>query len=100
MENEEKNDVFQSFIPQLNKNILDEQKNEEWFDQDGKLKKDVVISDISNLFQPIVSNGGIIFVWLNDHYDSQGREILSKYVQNRVWDTIIFYPFSEQFQDS
>jgi len=84
MENEEKNDVFQSFIPQLNKNILDEQKNEEWLDQDGKLKKDVVISDISNLFQPIVSNGGIIFVWLNDHYDSQGREILSKYVQNHI----------------
>jgi len=59
-------------------------KRNEWFNEEGGLQRDVVIKDVLEHFDHIISNEKTIYIWEGDHYDDQGREIISRYLQESV----------------
>jgi hypothetical protein len=59
-------------------------KSKEWFNEKGSLQRDVVIKDVLEHFDHIISNDKTIYVWQGDHYDDQGKEIISHYIQEKV----------------
>jgi len=59
-------------------------KREAWFDEHGTLQREVVVDDVLRHFERIISNSGTIYVWNEDHYDGQGRDIISHYLQANV----------------
>jgi len=59
-------------------------KRTEWFDKNGALQREAVIDDVLRYFDRIISNNGTIYVWQEDHYDEQGRGIISRYLQENV----------------
>lgn len=60
------------------------EKRNEWFNEEGALQRDVVIMDVLKHFNPIISNDKTIYIWDGDRYNEQGREIISRYIQENV----------------
>jgi len=59
-------------------------KRNEWFNEEGALQRDVVIMDVLKHFNPIISNDKTIYIWDGDRYNEQGREMISRYIQENV----------------
>jgi len=59
-------------------------KRKEWFDEEGVLQRDLVIKDVLEHFDHVISSDKTIYIWQGDHYDDQGREIISRYLQENV----------------
>jgi len=60
------------------------EKRNEWFNEEGALQRDVVIMDVLKHFNPVISNDKTIFIWDGDRYNEQGREMISRYIQENV----------------
>jgi len=60
------------------------EKRKGWFDENGALHREVVIDDVLKHFDRIISNNGTIYLWQEDHYDDQGRDIISSYLQQNA----------------
>jgi len=60
------------------------EKRNEWFNEEGTLQRDVVIMDVLKHFNPVISNDKTIYIWDGDRYNEQGREVISRYIQENV----------------
>jgi len=60
------------------------EKRNEWFNEEGALQRDAVIMDVLKHFNPVISNDKTIYIWDGDRYNEQGREIISRYIQENV----------------
>ncbi|MGB9665690.1 MAG: hypothetical protein ACPL25_12345, partial [Ignavibacteria bacterium] len=65
-----------------NKNIRNTEND--WFDNKGNIIRENIVNSIINKFEHIISSNENIYLWLNDHYDEQGKEIIAKYIHENA----------------
>jgi len=59
-------------------------RREGWFNEEGVLQRDAVIMDVLKHFGHVISSDKTIYIWDGDRYNEQGREIISRYIQENV----------------
>jgi len=68
-----------------NSNEKDSEKERgRWLDKNGNVQRDIIINDILKHYPKIISDEDTIYIWNGDRYSDQGREIISRYIQNAL----------------